>query len=101
MKEGNQMKKFYKGYVCLPFDVETDKAVGFTVNHGHIGRGHNTKLWLPKSQLVIGDPEKIDEATTIAEVKIPAWLLDKNNVTIYQINEIRIGNGEDVEVWEY
>ena len=90
------MKKYYVGYIALPFEVETEKAVAFTVSHGHIGRGHDTPLWLPKSQLEIGEPNEVN----IAEIKIPAWLLDKNNVNFYKINEVRTGNGEDTEIWK-
>lgn len=89
------MKKYYRGYTALPFDTETEKAIGFTVSNGYFGRGHDSHIWLPKSQVIVGEANEVGNALIL----IPAWLLDKNNIDFYRINEIRIGNGEDSEIY--
>lgn len=94
------MKKYYRGCIRLPIQTETEKAIGFTVSSGHFGRGHDSCIWLPKSQVTITEIEDVGDGVTIAEILIPAWLLDKNNINFNRINEIDIFTAQDDVIWK-
>ena len=81
--------KYYRAYF-QEFASETEKAVAITIYDGFAGR-HDEHKWLPKSQIMIGEPNECGWK----EVLIPAWLINKNHIKINMVNEFNFENGAD------
>lgn len=68
------MKKYFRGWVSLPiekyFPAVTEKAVALTIAGGYTD-ANDRIIWLPKSQLIIGEPNEVGNA----EILIPYWLV--------------------------
>ncbi len=93
------MKKFFRGYTTLPleksFPAVTEKAVAVTIAGG-VTTARDRVEWLPKSQLIIGEPNEAGNA----EILIPYWLVkSKTNFDptdlFRRMREIGKYNGEN------
>lgn len=93
------MKKYYRGCIRLPIQEQTEKAYVFSVANGHFGRGHDSIIYLPKTQVTINELWDAD-GVTIAEILIPAWLIEKNHINFDSIREIDIFTAEDEIIWK-
>lgn len=81
------MAKYYKGWITLPIDdyvtASTKKAVCFTVAGGY-STANDTKVWVPKSILKIGESNEVGNA----EVYLPMWFVVKKGIK-NQVERIR------------
>lgn len=68
------MKKYFRGWTSLPlekfFPAVTEKAIAVTIAGGYTD-ANDRIIWLPKSQLIIGEPNEVGNA----EILIPYWLV--------------------------
>ena len=96
------MKKYFRGWTSLPlekyFPAVTEKAVAVTIAGGYTD-ANDRIIWLPKSQLIIGEPNEIGNA----EILIPYWLVkQKTNFDpsdlFERMREIGKYNGERIIV---
>ena len=89
------MKKYYEGTIGLPlerfFPRVTDKAIAVTISGGYTS-ANDRIMYLPLSQLVIGEPNEYGNA----KIYIPVWLL-RGKVDIRLIEEIE-SDGNIVEM---
>lgn len=78
--------KYYKGWITLPLEnylpAVTEKAIAVTVAGGYT-TANDTHAWLPKSKVLIGEPNEYGNA----EVLIPAWLLREKRIEAGRIRE--------------
>lgn len=92
------MKKYYVGRCTLPLEKyvagSTDKAICVTVSGGYTPI-HDTKLWIPKSILKIGEANEYGNA----DVYLPVWFIAKNGNyrTLERIVEIDFNANKIVE----
>lgn len=81
------MAKYYKGWTTLPIEryvtASTDKAICFTVAGGY-STSNDTKLWIPRSVLTIGEPNEVGNA----DVYLPMWFVAKRGIR-KQVERIR------------
>jgi hypothetical protein len=92
------MKKYFRGWASLPlekyFPAVTEKAIAVTIAGGYTD-ANDRIIWLPKSQLIIGEPNEVGNA----EILIPYWLVkQKTNFDpkdlFWRMREIGKYNGE-------
>lgn len=87
------MTKYFRGWTGYPLETYlprvTDKALAFTVNKGY---GYEELFYLPKSQVIIGEPNEVGNV----EILIPVWIL-RGKVDISRIEEIET-DGDIVEI---